>query len=135
MTDIEVLRLVAPEFVSVSDETVSTWIELTKPMVSKKQFRKLYHQALALLTAHRMKMSGNYDDIGEAEDSVSIGSIGDTFRVASYHEGDASITFRSGATSSNSGDSELELTNYGNQYLNLRHMAIVPIHCSGEVGG
>lgn len=50
---LQIVRLVATEFEDLSDETIEMWIDLTKPLISKKVFGKLYEQALALLTAHR----------------------------------------------------------------------------------
>lgn len=134
MTDLEVFRLVTSEFASVPDETVDAWLDLTRPMVSKKQFGKLYQQCVALLTAHRMKLSGNYEAADEESgtSSSTLGSIADTLRVSSYSEGDSSISFSGGASASEQ-DSEYALTVYGTQYLSLRHMVVIPIHCSGEM--
>ena len=47
MTTLEIVRLVAPEFNSVDDSTVNGLIELSMPLVSKKQFGNMYEQALA----------------------------------------------------------------------------------------
>ena len=58
---LQIVRLVATEFDDLSDETIEGWIDLTKPLISQKVFGKLYEQALALLTAHRLKMSGYGD--------------------------------------------------------------------------
>lgn len=113
------------------NDTVSSWLELTAPLVSKKRFGKLYDQALALLTAHRMKLSGAYDAASE-EGGSAIGSLADTLRVASYAEGSTSISFNN-STSLAANDSELTLTGYGTQYLSLRRMAIMPITSAGEV--
>ena len=48
MTIMETFQLVAPEYKSVGYDIVQKWIELTAPLVSKKQFGKLYEQAVAL---------------------------------------------------------------------------------------
>ena len=42
MTPIEIFRLVATEFSSMEDTTVSQWLELTSPLISKRVFGKLY---------------------------------------------------------------------------------------------
>ena len=55
---LDILRTIAPEFKAVSDEQVQKFLELCVPLVSKSRFGKLYDQALALLAAHRMKLSG-----------------------------------------------------------------------------
>ena len=55
---LDILRTIAPEFKAVSDEQVQKFLELCVPLVSKSRFGKLFDQALALLAAHRMKLSG-----------------------------------------------------------------------------
>ena len=40
MTAIEIIRLVGTEFATVSDEDLEKWIEVVRPMVSRKQFGK-----------------------------------------------------------------------------------------------
>lgn len=133
MTDIELFRLVASEFSGVPEETVCTWIDLSRPLVSKKRFGKLYQQAVILLAAHRMKLSGNYDASEDGGSGISTGSIAETIRAASYHEGDASISFFNSAAQSSTGDADLALTTYGVQFKALRSHVIVPIMSSGEV--
>lgn len=127
---LKVFRLLAAEFAAVPDETLVSWLELTAPLVSKKRFGKLYDQALALLTAHRMKLSGAFDAASE-EGGSSIGSLADTLRVASYTEGSTSISFNNGVSLA-ANDAELTLTGYGTQYLSLRRMVIMPITSAGE---
>ena len=85
MTALEVFRFLATEFKEIDDETVSKWIELTKPLISEKKFGNTYTQALALLTAHKLKMAG-YGD-------TSVGTVDDSLRVSSYSEGETSIGF------------------------------------------
>ncbi len=133
MSALEVFRLTASEFAGVEDETVSQWLDLTAPLVSRRQFGRLYEQALALLTAHRMKMSGAYDAAESDEGGVNLGSVADSLRIASYSEGSASVSFYNGGMSSESGGGDLALTVYGTQFKALRQMVIIPIRCSGEV--
>lgn len=128
---LEVFKLMAAEFAAVPDETVASWLTLTAPLVSKKRFGKLYEQALALLTAHRMKLSGAFDAASE-EGGASIGSLADTLRVASYSEGSTSVSFTNSVSLADN-DAELTLTGYGTQYLTLRNMVVMPITSSGEV--
>ena len=45
------------EFDSMPTDDIIFWIDFVRPMVSKKQFGKLYHQALTLLICHKLKMS------------------------------------------------------------------------------
>lgn len=127
MTVIEYIRMLAPEFESVSDETLEDWIEFVKPMVSKKQFGKLYDHALAYLICHKLKMAG----FGESP-LGDMGKIGVGFALGSVSEGGSSISFGAGQSSNLAKDAELALTSYGLQYLQLRRMCIVPIHISGE---
>lgn len=58
MTEHQAFRLVAPEFNATSEAELDNWFILTRPLVGKKSFGDLYAQALAYLTAHRMKMMG-----------------------------------------------------------------------------
>lgn len=127
MTVIETIRLVGSEFKDVPDAELEQWIELVSPMVGKKQFGKLYEQALAYLVCHKMKMTGKGENpLGE------LGTIGIGFAVGSVSEGGSSISFGANQSSNIATDAELGLTAYGVQYLSLRRMVIVPIRCSGE---
>ena len=127
MTVIEIIRMVGKEFSSVEDGEVEKWIEMVRPMVSKKMFGKLYEQAVAYLVCHKMKMSGYGENpLGE------LGAIGIGFAVGSVSEGGSSISFGANQSSNIVTDAELGLTAYGVQYLSLRRMVIVPIHCSAE---
>lgn len=42
MDAIAIIRLVAPEFEKVSEEDLSKWVSLCKPLISKKKFGELY---------------------------------------------------------------------------------------------
>lgn len=124
MTAIEIFRLIATEFKTVPDESLEKWLELTVPYISKRRFGRLYDQALALLTAHRMKMAGYGDS--------SYGTVGDTLRVGSFSEGETSIGFTTNQATNLLADGELALTPYGLEYLSLRRMVIIPIRSAGE---
>lgn len=127
MTVIEMVRLFGPEFESVKDDILEQWLEIVKPMVSKKQFGELYNQALALLVCHKLKMAGHGENpLGD------IGTIGAGFAVSSVSEGGSSVSFGANQSSNLATDAELGLTAYGVQFLQLRRMVIIPIHCSGE---
>ena len=121
---LQIVRLVATEFENLSDETIEMWIDLTAPLISKKVFGKLYEQALALLTAHRLKMSGYGDS--------TFGTVGDTLRVGSYSEGETSIGFTVNQGTNLMVDAELALTPYGLEYLSLRRLVVIPIRSAGE---
>lgn len=126
MTAIEIIRLIGTEFAAVEEANLEKWIEVVRPMVSKKQFGKLYEQALAYLVCHKMKMAGNGESpLGE------LGTIGIGFAVGSVSEGGSSISFGANQASNLVADAELGLTVYGVQFLQLRRMVIIPIHCGG----
>lgn len=120
----KIFRLVATEFVDLNDDTVVAWLELTAPLISKRVFGKLYDQALALLTAHRLKMAG-YGD-------TSLGTVGDTLRIGSYSEGETSIGFTVNQGTNLQVDAELALTPYGLEYLTLRRLVVMSIRTAGE---
>lgn len=124
MTVIEIFRLVATEFKDLDDEKVTAWSELTAPLISKKVFGKLYDQALALLTAHRLKMAGYGDS--------TYGTVGDTLRIGSYSEGETSVSFTVNQGTNLLVDAELALTPYGLEYLSLRRLVVIPIRSAGE---
>lgn len=128
MTQIEMIRLVGKEFEGVGDEIIEQWIEFVEPMVSKKQFGKLYQQAIAYLVCHKLKMLGYGDN--PLGDEFNMSSVG--FGVSSVSEGGSSISFGASQSSNLATDAELGLTAYGLQYLSIRRMVIVPIHVSGE---
>lgn len=119
-----IFRLVATEFADLNDETVVSWLELTAPLISKRRFGRLYDQALALLTAHRLKMAGYGDS--------SYGTVGDTLRIGSYSEGETSIGFTVNQGTNLLADAELALTPYGLEYLTLRRLVVISIRTAGE---
>lgn len=129
MDTIAIIRLVAPEFDKVIDEDLEKWVSLCAPLVSKRKFGELYNQALALIVAHRMKLSGKY----EPEETAAIQSIANSGRVASYTEGQVSISFNNSASAGAGSDATYELTSYGQQFLELRRSLVVPITIRGGV--
>ena len=114
---VRIFRLVATEFDVLNDETVEAWLNLTAPLISKKVFGKLYDQAIALLTAHRLNQ---------------YGSVGDALRVGSYTEGETSVSFNVNQGTNLMADAELALTPYGLEYLTLRRLVVISIHSAGE---
>lgn len=132
MQAIQYIRLIGKEYISLTDAELHLWIEMVRPMVSRKQFGKLYEQAIAYLVCHKLKMAGYGENpLGD------LGAIGIGFAVGSVSEGGSSISFGANQSSNLATDAELGLTAYGVQFLQLRRMVIVPIHCSGEleIGG
>lgn len=132
---LKVFRIVAAEFAEVDDETVNTWLDLTAPLVSRKRFGKLYEQALALLTAHRMKMAAVGSDESAGGVFDDLGGAGVAFKVGSYTSGGESVSFNSAAlTSQLSTDAEYTQTMYGVQYISLRNRCAISIINAGERG-
>ena len=118
------------EFNSLADddeETLKFWFDFVQPMVSRKQFGNLYYQAIVLLTCHKMKMSG----LGE-NTLGDMGKLGNSYMASSVSDGGSSISFASTGAGNLQVDAEYGMTIYGTQFLQLRRMAIVPIHVSGE---
>ena len=127
MKAIQYIRLIGKEFISLTDAELHLWVEMVRPMVSRKQFGKLYEQAIAYLVCHKLKMAGYGENpLGD------MGAIGIGFAVGSVSEGGSSISFGANQSSNLATDAELDLTAYGVQFLQIRRMVIVPIHCSGE---
>lgn len=126
-TAVDVLKLIAPEFKTTSDDDIQTWIDLAEPYVSEKVFGKLYTQALAYLAAHLMKMSGLGD--------TSTGTVGDSMRVASVSEGNTSVSFNTSLYAGNGADAELSLTIYGMGYKRIRSMCVIPVVNVGVING
>lgn len=127
VTALEIIRVAGSEFDAVSDSDLAAWIDIVRPMVSRKQFGNLYEQALAYLVCHKMKLSGLGDTVIDG-----INPFTSSAGVLSVSEGGSSISFGNSQSTNLSADAELGLTVYGVQYLQLRRMVIVPIHCGGE---
>ena len=127
MTAIEIVRMISEEFATTDNATLERWVELCKPLVSRKQFGKLYEHALALVICHKMKMAG----LGE-NTLGDLGKIGNSFSASSVSDGGSSISFASAGVGNLQTDAEFAMTIYGTQYLQLRKMVVVPIHVAGE---
>ena len=133
LTTLEIFRLVAREYEEIKDAEVGQWIELCMPFVSRRKFGNLYAQALALLTAHRMKLAGvNISDGDDPLDELKDIGVSNLMRVGSYSEGQTSISFNTNQTQYAALNAELSLTPYGIQYLSLRRMRIMSITSAGE---
>jgi len=132
----KIFKVMAVEFKTVPYKDIKQWILYTAPLVSKKRFGNLYEQALALLTAHRMKLSSVGVDV-KNDPLAEVGniSVGSLMKVGSYSEGETSINFNNIMTQNLATDAELALTPYGIQYLGLRRMRIMPITSAGESYG
>ena len=126
---LDILRTIAPEFKAVSDEEVQKFLVLCVPLVSKKRFWELYDQALALLAAHRMKLSGL--GVSVIGGSSGEGGAAAGFQLASVAEASVNVSFNT-ANINTATDSWYALTPYGLEFLNLRRLLIMPITSAGE---
>lgn len=128
MTVCEMVRkLGCGEFNAVSDNDILWWDEFVTPMVSKKQFGKLYNHAKALLICHKLALNGAGDNgLGE------LGKVKNGFTASSVSDGGTSISYASVGAGNTATNAEFGMTAYGMQYLQLAKMCIVPIHVSGE---
>ena len=128
-TPLEIFRLVAAEFEAVSDETVLEWMDIYADLISRKKFGTLYEKALALLTAHYMKLNG----LGT--DSLGAGTIADRIGIGSVSEGETSVSFGTNQGTNMQVDGLYSLTIYGLQYLDLRRLVSIGIVSAGESFG
>ena len=129
MTVIEMVRMLSgDEFAELSDEDILQWEEFVSPLVSKKQFGKLYDQAKALLICHKMKMAGlGNNPMG------AMGQIGNSLIASSVSDGGSSISFANAGSSNTAMNAEYGLTVYGMQYLQLIKTCVVPINITRGV--
>lgn len=134
-TPFSVFRIIATEFATVDDDTLNTWLDLTAPLVSRKRFGKVYEQALALLTAHRMKVAAVGTGESASGEFDGVGGAGVGFKVGSYTSGGESISFNGSVlTSKLNPDAEFTQTVYGVQYITLRNLHSAAIISAGERG-
>lgn len=121
MDTLKTFRLIGREFDNVKDEEVREYLDLYAPMVSRKKFGNLYDMALSYYTAHKMKLRG----MGGAEDEARKNAALN-MGVASYSEGDTSISYTTPATSgSTDTDAELTLTVYGIEYMRIVRSVVI----------
>ena len=126
MQAVEIIQMIGTEFSEMDASEIGVWVELCKPLVSKKVFGKTYEMALALMVCHKMKMNG----LGESQ-MGAIGSIANGFAVSSISDGGTSISFAASGAGNLTTDAEYALTVYGSQYLQLRKTFVVPIVITG----
>ncbi len=128
-----ILKVIAPEYKDMGEDDLRVWVELSEPYVSESRYGKLYYQALAYLTAHKLSLNVPVEK-KEEESSIST-SVKNTMNVASFSEGSTSISFNNPSTSSggssSSADAEYLLTSYGLQFLDIKKQCIVPIAIAG----
>lgn len=125
---IDIIKAIGAEFADVPAWKIEMWIEICRPLVSRKQFGNRYELALAYMVCHKMKMAG--EGISPLND---LGGIGAGFGLGSVSEGGSSISFSASPSGNIADDAEYGLTVYGTQYLQLRKLSVVPIHITNEV--
>lgn len=125
---IAVFRLTIPAMADVTDAELTSDIDIYRDYVSEKRFKKLFPKALAYFIAHMRTLNdmiaNAVADGGVADGSVAPGAL------IREKEGDLERAYAD-ASSSGSGDTEAEAllkkTVYGQQFLMLRAMVIVPV--------
>ncbi len=128
MSSIEIIRLVAPEFESISDDQLALWVSLAEPYINKEKFGKFYEQALAYLVCHMMTTAGLADTTDQGELGMLTSLATSTYGIGSISAGSSSISFTNGgATGAVDADAEFLRTKYGIQYVTLRKLCIIPI--------
>lgn len=130
---IAILKAIAPEYKEMGEDDLRIWVELSEPYISESKYGKLYYQALAYLTAHKLSLNA---PVEKKEEGGSIStSVKSTMNVASFSEGSTSISFNNPSTSSSGGsssaDAEYLLTSYGLQFMDIKKQCIVPIAIAG----
>ena len=125
---IAVFRLTIPAMADVTDAELTSDIEIYRDYVSEKRFGKLFPKALAYFIAHMRTLNdmiaNAVADGGVADANVATGAL------IREKEGDLERAYAD-TSSSGSGDTEsealLKKTLYGQMFLQLRAMVIVPV--------
>ena len=125
---IAVFRLTVPAMADVTDAELTSDIEIYRDYVSEKRFGKLFPKALAYFIAHMRTLNdmiaNAVADGGVADANVTTGAL------IREKEGDLERAYAD-VSSSGSGDTEseaiLKKTVYGQLFLQLRAMVIVPV--------
>lgn len=124
---IKTFRLTIPAMADVTDEELTSDIEVYRDYVSEKRFGKLFPKALSYFIAHMRTLNTM---IADAVDGG--GNAGDEHLTAgaltSEREGDLSRGYGSNSNGDTSNSDELlKKTLYGQLFLQLRSMVIVPV--------
>ena len=125
---IAVFRLTVPAMADVTDAELTSDIEIYRDYVSEKRFGKLFPKALAYFIAHMRTLNdmiaNAVADGGVADANVATGAL------IREKEGDLERAYAD-PSASGSGDTEsealLKKTLYGQLFLQLRAMVIVPV--------
>lgn len=123
MSQLEMLRALAPELSGVTDERANIVLGIADGVISKKVFGADYDSACVLYAAHILTMQNRVEETGSAADmSVTAGD------VTSEREGDLQRTYASGIGSGGTAFSRLlGKTLYGQMLLALQARHVVPV--------
>ena len=126
---IEVFRLTIPAMADVTDAELTSDIEIYRDYVSEKRFGKLFPKALAYFIAHMRVLNAMIANAVAGGGGVADGGVA-TGALIREKEGDLERSYAD-PSASGSGDTEsealLKKTLYGQLFLQLRAMAIVPV--------
>lgn len=133
---VAVFRLTVPAMAEVTDEELTSDIEIYRDCVSEKRFGKLFPKALSYFVAHMRTLNDMIANAvaggGVADGSVAPGAL------IREKEGDLERAYAD-PSAGGSGDTEsealLKKTIYGQQFLMLRAMVIVPVTIRRGGGG
>lgn len=116
-----VFRLTIPAMTDVSDAEILSDIEIYGVYLNKRAFGVLYPKALSYFIAHMRTLNDMILARGADDPSFNTGSL------TSEKEGDLERGYAAlSASASNEGNAILMKTVYGQLYLQLRRMAIIP---------
>lgn len=124
MTPSEILavfRLTIPAMADVSDNEILSDIEIYGVYLNKRAFGVLYPKALSYFIAHMRTLNDMIAARGADDPSFNSGSL------THEKEGDLERGYAAlSASASTEGNAILMKTAYGQLYLQLRRMAIIP---------
>ena len=108
MTALEIFRMIASEFASMTDEDVQKWLDLAAEFIDQETFGDKYDSAVAYYAAHLIKVESGNGTAGAIEEK----KVGD-LRIK-YHQGNEALM-------------GFNTTSYGQQYLVIQKGCVVPI--------
>jgi len=114
-------RKIAKEFEETADEDVLTIFSFVYGLVSEKRFGKRAAGAVALLMAHQLTLEAMISTDGAAGGAVTSSG------VTSEKEGDLSRSYGAVSSGGSDFDSWLKKTVYGQMFLAMRAMCVVPV--------
>lgn len=115
-------RLTIPVMADVTDDELASDIDIYSDYVSEKRFGKLYPKALSYFIAHMRTLNAMIADATSAGDASLTAGL-----VTHEKEGDLERSYSAASTSTSDADAMLKRTLYGQAFLQLRAMVIVPV--------